>query len=224
MTGAPDVAYFKHDSAYVDEGSSVGEGTKIWHFCHVQRGASIGRGCVLGQNVNIGADVRIGNFVKIQNNVSVYTGTIVEDYVFLGPSCVLTNVTNPRAEIDRHALFEPTLIGRGASIGANATITSGVEVGRYAFVGAGAVLTRSVADYALVIGVPARQVGWVSRHGLPLRDPDPAGVFTCPESGLRYRLAPDRRLQCLDAGEEEELPDRYRKGQRSYDAIVHGKP
>jgi UDP-2-acetamido-3-amino-2,3-dideoxy-glucuronate N-acetyltransferase len=218
------VAYFKHESAYVDEGSTIGEGTSIWHFCHVQRGATVGRGCVLGQNVNIGADVRIGDFVKIQNNVSVYTGTVVEDYVFLGPSCVLTNVTNPRAEIDRHCLFEPTLIRRGASIGANASITSGVELGRYAFVGAGAVLTRSVPDYALVIGVPARQVGWVSRHGLPLRSPDALGVFTCPESGLRYRLSPDGYLRCLDFAEDEELPSRHRLGQKSYDEIIHHQP
>jgi UDP-2-acetamido-3-amino-2,3-dideoxy-glucuronate N-acetyltransferase len=215
------MAYFKHESAYVDEGSTIGEGTKIWHFSHVQRGATVGRGCVLGQNVNVGPDVRIGDFVKIQNNVSVYTGTVIEDHVFLGPSCVLTNVTNPRAEIDRHSLFEPTVIRRGASVGANATITSGIDLGRYAFVGAGAVLTRSVPDYALVVGVPARQVGWVSRHGLPLSRPDALGVFTCPESGLRYRLSPEGSLRCLDIGEDEQLPVRYRLGQRSYDEIVH---
>jgi UDP-2-acetamido-3-amino-2,3-dideoxy-glucuronate N-acetyltransferase len=217
------VAYFKHESAYVDEGSSIGEGTKIWHFCHVQRDAHVGRGCVLGQNVNIGSGVRIGDFVKIQNNVSVYTGTVVEDYVFLGPSCVLTNVTNPRSEIDRHELFEPTLIRRGASIGANATITSGIEVGRYALVGAGAVVTRPVPDYALVTGVPGRQVGWVSRHGLPLRTADANGVFACPESGLRYSLSPEGRLRGLDVDEDAELPPQHRVGRATYDELVHGK-
>lgn len=216
-------AYFKHESAYVDEGATVGEGTRIWHYCHIQRDAHVGRGCILGQNVNIGPGVKIGDFVKIQNNVSVYTGTVVEDYVFLGPSCVLTNVTNPRAEIDRHTLFEPTRIRRGASIGANATITSGIELGCYALVGAGAVVTRSVPDYALMIGVPARQAGWVSRHGLPLGAADSQGVFTCPESGLRYKLAPDGRLHGLDVGEDAELPERFRQGHRPYDEIVHKK-
>jgi UDP-2-acetamido-3-amino-2,3-dideoxy-glucuronate N-acetyltransferase len=218
------VNYFKHESSFIDDGVTIGAGTKIWHFSHVQRGAVIGRNCILGQNVNVGEKVRIGNFVKIQNNVSVYTGTVVEDYVFLGPSCVLTNVTNPRAEIDRHSLYEPTRLRRGASVGANATVTSGIELGRYAFVGAGAVVTRSVPDYGLVVGVPARQIGWISRHGLPLRNPDANGIFACPESGLRYQLRPDDTLRCLDVDEEAELPPRYRNGTARYDAIVHGRP
>ena len=129
----------------------------------------------------------IGNNVKIQNNVSIYTGTIIEDDVFLGPSCVLTNVTNPRSQVNRHSLYEQTLLRRGCTIGANATIVCGITVGRYAFVAAGAVVTADVPDYALMVGVPARRVGWMSRHGLPLRNPDDEGVFTCPESGLRYR-------------------------------------
>jgi len=216
------VSYFKHESAYVDTGAVIGDGTKIWHFCHVQAGARIGRNCVLGQNVNVANDVSIGEHVKIQNNVSVYTGTILEDYVFLGPSCVLTNVTNPRSEINRHSLYEKTIIRRGASIGANATVVCGVEIGRYAFIAAGAVVTRSVPDYGLVSGVPGRRIGWVSRHGLPLKSPDVDGVFTCPESGLRYRESADGHLRCVDVGEDDPLPEKYRRGNRYYDEIVHG--
>jgi len=214
--------YFKHESAFVDEGAVVGEGTKIWHFCHVQAGAQLGRGCVLGQNVNVANDVIIGDYVKIQNNVSIYTGTVIEDYVFLGPSCVLTNVTNPRSEINRHSLYEKTIIRRGASIGANATVLSGVEVGRYAFIAAGAVITRSVQDYALVVGVPGRRAGWISRHGLPLDNQDATGVFTCPESGLHYGATANGGLRCLEVSEDDPLPEKYRKGERYYDEIVHG--
>jgi UDP-2-acetamido-3-amino-2,3-dideoxy-glucuronate N-acetyltransferase len=217
------MAYFKHESAYIDEGAVIGEGTKIWHFCHVQPGARLGRGCVLGQNVNVANDVIVGDHVKIQNNVSIYSGTVLEDYVFLGPSCVLTNVTNPRSEVNRHALYEKTIIRRGASVGANATVVCGIEVGRYAFIAAGAVVTRSVPDYALIVGVPGKRVGWVSRHGLPLRDADATGVFKCPESGLRYRESADGLLQCLDVGEDDPLPEGYRKGGRYYDDIVHGQ-
>ena len=214
--------YFKHESAYVDEGAVIGEGTKIWHFCHVQAGAKVGRGCVLGQNVNVAYDVIIGDFVKIQNNVSIYTGTLIEDYVFLGPSCVLTNVTNPRSEVNRHSLYEKTIIGRGASVGANATVVCGIEVGRYAFIAAGAVVTKSVPDYALIVGVPGKRVGWVSRHGLPLKEPDATGVFTCPESSLRYRESAGGQLRCLEVDEDDPLPEKYRRGERYYDEIVHG--
>lgn len=214
--------YFKHESAYVDEGAVIGDGTKIWHFCHVQPGARLGRGCILGQNVNVATDVIVGDYVKIQNNVSIYTGTVIEDYVFLGPSCVLTNVTNPRSEINRHSLYEKTIIRRGASIGANATIVCGIEVGRYAFVAAGAVVTKSVPDYALVVGVPGKRVGWMSRHGVPLKGPDASGVLTCPESGLRYRESADGLLRCLDLGEDAPLPEKYRRGERYYDDVVHG--
>jgi UDP-2-acetamido-3-amino-2,3-dideoxy-glucuronate N-acetyltransferase len=217
------MTFFKHESAYVDDGCDIGEGTKIWHFCHVQGGATIGRHCVLGQNVNVASGVIIGDAVKVQNNVSIYTGTVVEDYVFLGPSCVLTNVTNPRSEVNRHSLYERTLIRRGASIGANATIVCGITVGRYAFVAAGAVVTKDVPDYALVVGVPARRVGWISRHGLPLEKPDAGGVHTCPESGLRYREFEPGVLRCLDLDEDAALPDAMRRGSTHYDELVHGR-
>jgi UDP-2-acetamido-3-amino-2,3-dideoxy-glucuronate N-acetyltransferase len=217
------MAFFRHDSAYVDDGCEIGDGTKIWHFCHVQTGARIGRHCVLGQNVNVAGGVTIGNGVKIQNNVSIYTGTIIEDYVFLGPSCVLTNVTNPRSEVNRHTLYESTRIRRGASVGANATIVCGTTIGRYAFVAAGAVVSKDVPDYGLVMGVPARRVGWVSRHGLPLQQPDASGIFTCPESGLRYRETAPGILSCLDLHEDTALPDAMRVGSVCYDDLVHGR-
>lgn len=210
------MSYFKHESAYVDDGAEVGDGTRIWHFCHVQSGARVGRDCVLGQNVNVAGDVVLGRGVKVQNNVSIYTGTVIEDYVFLGPSCVLTNVTNPRSEVNRHRLYERTLLRRGATIGANATVVCGVTVGRHAFVGAGAVVVRDVPDYALVLGVPARQVGWMSRHGHVLR-PGADGVMVCPESGLRYREGDDGALRCLDLAEDADLPEPMRTGELQYD-------
>lgn len=196
--------FFVHASAIVDEPVEIGEGSCIWHFCHVMTGARLGRRCVLGQNVFVASGVAIGDDVRIQNNVSLYEGTIVEDAVFLGPSCVLTNVTNPRAEFSRRGTFEPTVIRRGATVGANATIVCGVEIGRYAFVGAGAVVTRDVPDYALVTGVPARRVGWMSRHGQKLPRPDGEGIMVCPESGARYRLE-GGQVRCLDIDEEAPL-------------------
>ena len=179
---------FIHESAYVDAPCEIGEGTKVWHFSHVQAGARIGRGCTLGQNVNVGPGVAIGDGVKIQNNVSVYAGCVVEDDVFLGPSCVLTNVKNPRSEVDRRGEFATTRIRRGATVGANATVVCGVTLGRYCFVAAGAVVTKDVPDFALVVGTPARQRGWMSRHGHRLGPADADGMMTCPGSGLRYRL------------------------------------
>jgi UDP-2-acetamido-3-amino-2,3-dideoxy-glucuronate N-acetyltransferase len=168
----PQQPYFAHESAYVDEGAEIGAGTKVWHFSHIQRGAKIGERCVIGQNVNVDGGAVIGNNVKIQNNVSVYAGVVVEDDVFLGPSCVLTNVTNPRSQVNRHALYEKTVIRRGATLGANSTIVCGVEIGCYALIGAGAVVAKNVPDYALMVGNPARQRGWMSRHGHLLKKPE----------------------------------------------------
>ena len=210
--------FFKHESAYVDEGAEVGEGTKIWHFSHVMKGARIGARCVFGQNVNVDGGVVIGDNVKVQNNVAVYTGTTLEDDVFLGPSCVLTNVTNPRSQINRHSLYEKTLVRRGATVGANATIVCGTTLGRYCFVAAGSVVTKDVPDYALVMGNPARQKGWMSRHGHRLRNPDGEGVMTCPESGFRYRLEAGA-LRCLDLDEESPLPAEMTKGVKTYDEL-----
>ncbi len=213
------MTFFAHESAFIDDGCTIGPGTKIWHFCHVQSGAKIGERCVLGQNVNIANDVVLGRGVKIQNNVSVYTGTIIEDYVFLGPSCVLTNVTNPRSEINRHSLYEKTLLRRGCTIGANATIVCGITIGRHAFIAAGAVVAKDVPDYALMVGVPARRVGWMSRHGLPLGEPDGDGIMLCPETGLRYKEIEPGVVRCLDYDEDEDLPAELRQGSRKYDDI-----
>jgi UDP-2-acetamido-3-amino-2,3-dideoxy-glucuronate N-acetyltransferase len=223
-----------HESAYVDAGATVGEGTAVWHFSHVQSGATIGTDCSLGQNVNVGADVVVGDGVKVQNNVSIYTGTTVEDDVFLGPSCVLTNVTNPRSQVARKALYETTLVRRGATVGANATVVCGVTLGRYCFVAAGAVVTRSVPDYALVVGTPARRAGWMSRHGhrLDFRTPEggdgdepgAGGVAVCPESGLRYALSPEGAVRCLDLDEDAPLPDALRTGTRDYDSFKPDAP
>jgi UDP-2-acetamido-3-amino-2,3-dideoxy-glucuronate N-acetyltransferase len=210
-------AYFKHESAFVDDPCEIGEGTKIWHFCHVMKNATIGKNCILGQNVSIAGNVKIGDNVKIQNNVSVYTGTIVEDDVFLGPSCVLTNVTNPRSQINRHTLYEKTVIRRGATIGANATILCGATIGRYAFVAAGAVVSRDVPDYALMIGVPTRQKGWMSRHGHVLGNPDSDGIMICRESGLRYKEVQLGVLKCQDLDEDAPLPETMRTGKANYD-------
>src|SRR5882762_4115921 len=211
--------YFVHESAYVDDGAEIGAGTKIWHFSHIMRGARIGERCVIGQNVNVDGGTTIGSNVKIQNNVSVYTGVVIEDDVFLGPSCVLTNVTNPRSQITRHHLYERTVIKRGATIGANATIVCGVTIGRYAFVAAGAVVTKDVPDYALVMGNPARQKGWIGRHGNTLK-PGQKGIMTCAESGLRYQESPDGQLRCLDLHEDQPLPPDLSKGIRSHDDLL----
>ncbi|MBM4147881.1 MAG: N-acetyltransferase [Lentisphaerae bacterium] len=208
--------YIAHPTACVDEGAKVGRNTRIWHFCHVSRGAVIGDDCVLGQNVFVADEAVIGSRVKIQNNVSVYGGTIVEDDVFLGPSCVLTNVSNPRAQISRRSLYERTLIRRGATLGANATIVCGIEIGRYAFIAAGAVVTRNVADYALVVGVPGRQDGWMSRHGQRLGEPDNDGFMVCPESGYRYRETSPGVLRCVDIDEDADLPESHRTGVKPY--------
>ena len=173
-----------HQTAIVDEGAQIGSGSKIWHFCHVMGTAEIGEKCVLGQNVFLGNRAKLGNNVKVQNNVSVYEGVICEDDVFLGPSMVFTNVINPRSAVNRKEEFKKTLVKRGASIGANATIVCGITLGEYCFIGAGAVVTKDVKPFALMVGVPAQQKGWVSRSGAILGDD-----LICPETGEKYILA-----------------------------------
>lgn len=196
--------YFVHESAYVDEPVEIGAGTKIWHFSHVQQRAKIGERCILGQNVNVANDVVIGNNVKIQNNVSIYTGVELEDDVFCGPSCVFTNVINPRSQINRQSQYQRTLIQRGATLGANCTIVCGATIGRYAFIGAGAVVRGDVPDYALMLGVPAVRKGWMSRHGHRLEQQDAEGNLVCPESGWRYHET-EGVLRCLDWPEDKAL-------------------
>jgi len=178
--------YFVHESSYVDEPCTIGEGTKIWHFCHVMKDSVIGKGCNIGQNVLVSSGVRIGENCKIQNNVSLYTGVVLEDHVFCGPSMVFTNVVNPRCEVNRKDEYKRTLVKRGASLGANSTIVCGTTIGAYAFVGAGAVVTRDVADFALVVGSPARRTGWMCRCGLKLTVDGPES--RCESCGTAYAL------------------------------------
>ncbi len=179
--------YFAHESSYIDEGCQIGDGTKIWHFSHIMSNCVIGENCNIGQNVVVLPEVVLGNYVKVQNNVSIYTGVICEDYVFLGPSMVFTNVINPRSAIERKSEYAQTIVKKGASIGANATIVCGHDIGRFAFIGAGAVVTKTVPDYALVVGNPAKQVGWMSEHGHRLEF-DEKGEASCEESGERFEL------------------------------------
>lgn len=176
---------FVHQSSYVDDGAQVGAGSRIWHFCHLMSGAVVGERCNLGQNVVIMSGARLGNNVKVQNNVSIYEGVTLEDDVFCGPSCVFTNVSNPRSHVPRRHEFKPTLVKRGASIGANATIVCGITLGEYAFIGAGAVVTSDVPAFALMVGVPARRVGWMCQCGERLRVRD--GAARCPLCGATYR-------------------------------------
>ena len=201
MTETP---YFVHPSSYIDQPCEIGEGTRIWHFCHVMPNAKIGRNCSLGQNVMVASQVVIGDNVKIQNNVSLYTGVRIEEDVFLGPSCVFTNVINPRSQINRKSEYQQTIVKRGATIGANATIVCGATIGRYAFIGAGAVVRGDVLDYALMLGVPAKRKGWMSRHGHSLPAPDSQGVMRCPESGWSYKEEAGI-LHCLDWPEDKPL-------------------
>ena len=191
------MTYTKHESAIVDEGAAIGSGTKIWHFCHVCAGAVIGADCSLGQNVYVGNDVRIGNRCKIQNNVSVYDAVTLEEDVFCGPSMVFTNVYNPRSAVTRKHEYLPTLVCQGVTLGANCTIVCGVTVGAYAFVGAGAVVNRDVKPYALMVGVPAKQVGWMSAHGVNLNLPlDGDGEALCDETGEKYVLTEGEVRRC----------------------------
>jgi UDP-2-acetamido-3-amino-2,3-dideoxy-glucuronate N-acetyltransferase len=208
--------YSAHPTAVIDEGAMIGAGTRIWHFAHICSGARIGERCSFGQNTMVASGVTIGSNVKVQNNVSIYTGTVVEDDVFLGPSCVLTNITNPRSQVKRKELYEETVLKRGATVGANATIVCGITIGRYAFIAAGAVVASDVPDYAFVMGVPGRVHGWMSRHGHRLAKPDAQGVMVCPESGYRYRES-DGVLRCLDLDEEASLPPELAQGEKSYD-------
>ena len=184
MPSADGGTFVRHESAYVDQGAQVGSGTRIWHFSHIMAGAKIGKNCSLGQNVNVGSRAVLGNGVKVQNNVSIYDDVVIEDEVFCGPSMVFTNVINPRAFIERKQEYKKTIVRRGASIGANATIVCGVTLGAYCFVGAGSVVTKDVSDYALVYGSPARQHGWVCTCGVKLNQ-----ELTCPECGKKYRQA-----------------------------------
>lgn len=177
--------YFAHESSYIDDGATVGRGTKIWHFCHVQANATLGENCVLGQNVNIGAGAIVGNGVKIQNNVAVYGGVVLEEYVFCGPSMVFTNDINPRSKYPKGGQYLPTLVKTMASIGANATVVCGHTIGRCAMVAAGAVVTHDVPDYALVAGVPARRIGWACECGTLLKE-----SLACPDCGRAYRETP----------------------------------
>ncbi len=188
--------YIAHESAVIDSDCKIGKGTRIWHFSHIMSGCSIGEYCNIGQNVVISPAVIIGNNVKIQNNVSVYTGVVCEDDVFLGPSMVFTNVLNPRSHVNRKSEFAETIVRRGASIGANATVVCGIEIGQYALIGAGAVVTKSVKDFALVVGNPARQTGWVSENGLKLKF-DNAGLAVCPETAQQYKLIDSQVVRIL---------------------------
>ncbi|RLD86068.1 MAG: N-acetyltransferase [Bacteroidetes bacterium] len=188
--------YFAHETAVIDEGCKIGEGTKIWHFSHIMNHCELGDHCNIGQNVVVSPQVVLGKNVKVQNNVSIYTGVICEDDVFLGPSMVFTNVVNPRSNVNRRGQYTKTIVKHGASIGANATIVCGNNIGRFAFIGAGAVVTKEVPDYALVVGNPARHVGWMSEYGHRLHF-DKNGEAACPESGEKYRLENNRVIKVL---------------------------
>jgi UDP-2-acetamido-3-amino-2,3-dideoxy-glucuronate N-acetyltransferase len=179
--------YFIHPSAIVDEGCEIGENTKVWHFSHLMSGAKLGKGCNIGQNVVVSPDVVLGQNVKVQNNVSIYTGVSCDDDVFLGPSMVFTNVINPRSAVNRRGQYLRTHVGKGASIGANATIVCGHDIGKYAFIGAGAVVTKHIPDFALVVGNPAKQIGWVGEYGHRLVFND-LGIAVCEESQQEYKL------------------------------------
>jgi len=181
------MGYFAHESAFVDEGCTIGEGTKIWHFSHVMSNCTLGENCNIGQNVVISPEVILGKNVKVQNNVSIYTGVVCEDDVFLGPSMVFTNVVNPRSGVNRRGQYTKTTVKKGASIGANATIVCGHDIGEYAFIGAGSVVTKHIPNYALVVGNPARQIGWMSEYGHRLNF-DENGIAICSESNEKYKL------------------------------------
>ncbi len=206
-----------HPSAIIDEGALIGEGTSIWHFSHICSGAVIGKNCSFGQNVLIAGNTVIGSNVKVQNNVAVYGGVMIEDDVFLGPSCVLTNVTNPRSQVSRKTLYEKTLIRRGSTIGANATIVCGITLGCYCFIGAGAVVTKDVPDYGLVLGNPGKLSGYMSRHGHKLIF-DESGRAICPESNFEYENV-EEQVRCLSYDEDEPLPSELSIGSEFHNSF-----
>lgn len=210
--------FFAHETAIIDDGARIGSGTKIWHFAHVFGDAIIGDHCSFGQNTMVAGGVIIGCNVKVQNNVAIYSGTTIEDDVFLGPSCVLTNVSNPRSQVVRRGIYETTLIRKGATVGANATIVCNMTLGRYCFIAAGAVVTKDVPDYAMIAGVPGKQVGWMSRHGHKLNFGE-SKTANCPESGLTYELINGENgstVRCVDLDEEESLPETMSIGKKAY--------
>lgn len=213
--------YQAHPTAVIDEGAEIGGGTAIWHFAHICTGAKIGERCSFGQNTMVAGGVSIGNNVKVQNNVAIYTGAEIEDDVFLGPSCVMTNVTNPRSQVVRRGIYEKTVIRRGATVGANATIVCGITLGRYAFVAAGAVVAKDVPDYGFIVGVPGRLRGHMSRHG-HLLDFDDSGRAKCPESGFAYEKT-EAGVRCLDLDEEAPLPPELGRGSVPYDDFKAGR-
>ena len=186
--------YFAHETAVIDEGCTIGLGTKIWHFSHIMSNCTLGNNCNIGQNVVVSPEVVLGDNVKVQNNVSIYTGVTCESDVFLGPSMVFTNVINPRSAVNRRGQYSKTNVGQGASIGANATIVCGHNIGKYAFIGAGAVVTKEVPDYALVVGNPAKQIGWMSEYGQKLHF-NKEGIAVCSESGQEYRIENNRVIR-----------------------------
>lgn len=215
----PDKNITVHSSAYVDNPNNIGEGTKVWHFSHIEATATIGTNCTIGQNVYIGNNVKICNNCKIQNNVSIFEGVTLEDYVFIGPSVTFTNVSNPRSEINRKNLYETTIVKRGASIGANSTIICGIELGCYSFVAAGSVVKHNVGDFVLVKGVPAKFYGYMTRHGHKFFPRDEE-IFTCPESGLRYKVCNDYQYAvCLDYDNYAELTEELRLGTKPYSSF-----
>ncbi|MEC8043202.1 MAG: acyltransferase [Verrucomicrobiota bacterium] len=206
-----------HPSAVVDVGAIIGDGTAIWHFSHICGGAVIGENCSLGQNVLVADNAFLGNNVKVQNNVAIYGGITIEDDVFLGPSCVLTTVTNPRSQVSRKSLYETTLIKIGATIGANATIVCGITLGRYCFIGAGTVVTKDIQDYGLVLGNPGKLNGYMSRHGHKLTFNE-SGRATCPESKFVYEKREDK-VRCIDLSEDEPMPKEHSFGSKNYSSF-----
>jgi UDP-2-acetamido-3-amino-2,3-dideoxy-glucuronate N-acetyltransferase len=206
-----------HKSCVIDHGAVIGSNTAIWHFSHICTGAVIGKNCSVGQNVLVADKAILGDGVKVQNNVAIYGGVTVEDDAFLGPSCVLTNVTNPRSQVSRKNLYEKTLICKGSTVGANATIVCGITLGRYCFIGAGAVVTKDVPDYGLVLGNPGKLTGFMSRHGHKLHFDD-SNHAICPESNYRY-LRSGKEVTCLDQEENKPLPKELSVGSKAYDSF-----